>query len=87
MQMTYIEENILQAVHNLPIEKQQEILDFSLFLKSNIEDDNLQIKTQRSNFSNALHSFLNDVKENPIEIDTQLFENNRAQASGRDFIL
>lgn len=87
MQMTYIEENILQAVHNLPVEKQQEILDFSLFLKSHIEGDGLKIKMQKSNFSNALHSFLNEAKKNPIEIDTQLFDNDRAQTSGRDFVL
>lgn len=33
MRMTFIEKNILSAVHDLPIDKQQEILDFSFFKK------------------------------------------------------
>lgn len=86
MQMTYIEENILQTVQHLPVEKQQEILDFSLFLKNKIERVSLE-KSQKPNFSSALHSFLADVKNTPIEIDTQLFDNDRAVISGRDFIL
>jgi hypothetical protein len=34
MQLTTIEEEILHHIHDLPLEKQQTILDFSLFIKS-----------------------------------------------------
>ncbi len=85
MQMTYIEENILQTVQHLPVEKQQEILDFSLFLKNKIERVSLK-KSQKPSFSSALHDFLADVKNTPIEIDTQLFDNDRAVISGRNLI-
>ena len=56
MQMNYIEKSILSTVHSLPLEKQQEILDFSLFLKSNVQKSG---KKNRSNFTIALDDFLN----------------------------
>jgi len=84
MQISMIEENILSAVHNLPFEKQQEILDFSLFLKSKLQKTELK---NNSSFAIALHEFLNKVKENPLDIDTAIFDRDREQESGRDFQL
>lgn len=84
MQMTTTEQNILSTVHNLPIEKQQEILDFSLFLKSKLQKTELK---NLSSFAIALHEFLNEVKENPLDIDTTVFDSDRAQESERDFQL
>ena len=71
MQISIIEENILSTVHNLPIEKQQEILDFSLFLKNKLQKKELK---NHSSFSIALNKFLNEVKENPLDIDTAIFD-------------
>ncbi len=84
MQISTIEENILSTVHNLPIEKQQEILDFSLFLKSKLQKTELK---HYSSFSIALHEFLNEVKAEPLAIDTNTFNADREQESGRDFQL
>ena len=84
MQMTAIEENILSAVHNLPVEKQQEILNFSLFLNSNMQKNSLKIQTP---FTTALHDFLSEVKADPLGIDTSIFDADREQESGRDFQL
>ncbi|MCK5354384.1 MAG: hypothetical protein KAJ63_04650 [Methyloprofundus sp.] len=84
MQISTIEENILSTVHNLPIEKQQEILDFSLFLKNKLQKAELK---NHSSFSIALHEFLNEVKDNPLGIDTAIFDRDREQESGRDFQL
>jgi len=84
MQMTTIEQNILSAVHNLPVEKQQEILNFSLFLNSNMQKNSLKKQTP---FTTALHDFLNEVKAEPLDIDTSIFDADREQESGRDFQL
>ena len=84
MQISTIEENILSTVHNLPIEKQQEILDFSLFLKNKLQTAGLK---NHSSSSIALHEFLNEVKDNPLDIDTAIFDHDREQESGRDFQL
>jgi hypothetical protein len=84
MQMTFIEKNILSAVHDLPIDKQKEILDFSLFLKSN-EQRNEEIN--ESSFNIALHDFLNEVKADPLDTDTTIFDCDREKTSGRDFQL
>ena len=84
MQISTIEENILSTVHNLPIEKQQEILDFSLFLKSKLQTVELK---NHSSFSIALHEFLNELKDNPLDIDTAIFDHDMEQESGRDFQL
>jgi hypothetical protein len=34
MQLTVIEKEVLDNMHDLPLDKQQSILDFSLFIKS-----------------------------------------------------
>ncbi len=81
MQISTIEENILSTIHNLPIEKQQEILDFSLFLKSKLRKAELK---KHSSFSIVLHDFLNEVKAEPLGIDTSIFDTDREQESGRD---
>lgn len=74
MKMTSIEQNILSTLHDLPFEKQQVILNFSLFLKSNIQKSELK---NHSNFSIALHEFLNQSKAEPLEIDAAMFDSDR----------
>lgn len=82
--MTTIEENILSTIHNLPVKKQQYIFYFSLFLKNNMQKSALK---RYSPFSIALHNFLNEVKAEPLGIDTSIFDADREQENGRDFQL
>lgn len=49
MQTNTIEQEILLTVHDLPLDKQQSILDFSLFIKSlmiNVKSENKALKHQ-----------------------------------------
>lgn len=84
MQINSIEQDILCVVHELPIEKQKEILDFSLFLKNTLTK---QIPKESSDFRTALRQFLKKVEQDPIDIDTSLFDADRETESDRDFQL
>jgi hypothetical protein len=105
MRINSIEQDILYAVHDLPVEKQREILDFSLFLKNTLKkqanDDvtladnipnreitiNQPISKEPSSFQTALRQFLKKVEQDPIDIDTRIFDVDRETESGRDFQL
>jgi hypothetical protein len=101
MQINSVEQDILYTVHELPIEKQREILDFSLFLKKQVHNDvkldsnistveitiNQQINSEPSSFRTALRQFLKKVEQDPIDIDTSIFDADREAESGRYFQL
>jgi hypothetical protein len=105
MRINSVEQDILYAVHDLPIEKQREILDFSLFLKNTLKkqvnDDinldnsvsiveiniNQPINKEPSAFQTALRQFLKKVEQDPVDIDTSIFDADRETESGRDFQL
>ncbi len=84
MQINSIEQDILCIVHELPIEKQKEILSFSLFLKSTLTK---QTHKEPSAFRTALRQFLKKVEQDPIDIDTSIFDADRETESGRYFQL
>ncbi len=80
MQMNMIEQAILAAVHELPKQKQQEVLDFSLFIKNNITN---QIdESASSSFRSVFRRFLKEVEQEPIDIDTAIFDGERETESG-----
>jgi hypothetical protein len=103
MQINSVEQDILYTVHELPIEKQREILDFSLFLKNTLKkqvhndvklDSNIsmveitinqQINNEPSAFRTALRQFLKKVEQEPIDIDTSIFDSDRKNESSRYF--
>jgi hypothetical protein len=82
---------IFYILYELPIEKQREILDFSLFLKRQVHNDvkldsnisiveitiNQQINNEPSSFRTALRQFLKKVEQDPIDIDTSIFDEDR----------
>jgi len=82
MQITSIEHDILTTVHRLPIDKQKEILDFSLFLQNRTD---IAEKSQPSQFSSSLQAFLEEAKATPLHIEMDIFERDKAISSGRDF--
>jgi len=104
MQINAIEQTILSTVHQLPIAKQQEILDFSLFLKSNLDTlaDDIKLTENTpfvevnitennhntpASFQSAFRKFLKEVEQEPIDINTSIFDADRETESGRDFQL
>jgi|GEM_PF-2362082 len=89
MQLNMIEQEILSTVHGLPMEKQREALNFTLFLKKNIRSDkqNEENRQNMTPFVFALEDFLKEVESDPLEIDTSVFDRDRPQESGRDIEL
>lgn len=88
MQMNTIEQTILSTVHQLPVEKQQEILNFSLFLKSSLKTNFHEVEQKnRSSFQLSFRKFLQEVEQKPMDIDTHIFDKDRETESGRDFQL
>lgn len=104
MQINAIEQTILSTVHQLPVEKQQEILNFSLFLKNSLKTNFdgldlsdatsfIEITTNETNHKNqssfqvSFKKFLKEVEQNPMDIDTHIFDKDREIESGRNFLL
>ncbi|OQX25012.1 MAG: hypothetical protein BWK80_17915 [Desulfobacteraceae bacterium IS3] len=88
MQLNTIEQEILSVLNSLPAEKQQEILNFSLFLKGRMQSDKQEESVKNPTaFVSALKKFLKEVESDPFEIDTSVFDRNRAQESEREIEL
>jgi len=85
MQMNMIEQEILSILNSLPAETQQEILNFSLFLKRKMQSDgqNESLKANPEAFVSALKKFLEEVESDPFDIDTSVFDRDRARELGR----
>ncbi|OQX25908.1 MAG: hypothetical protein BWK80_13230 [Desulfobacteraceae bacterium IS3] len=86
MQLNIIEQEILSTVQSLPMEKQQEILNFSLFLKDSMQKNQVD-KQNPTAFASALIEFLKEVESEPLDIDISAFDRNRPRESGREIDL
>jgi len=89
MQMNTIEQKILSAIHSLPMKRQEEVLNFSLFLKGDMQFNKQNEMTDQNStaFVSALKKFLKEVESDPLDIDISVFDRNRPQESGRETAL
>ncbi len=89
MQINTIEQKILSTVHSLPMERQEEVLNFSLFLKGRMQfnKQNEMINQNQTAFVSALKEFLKEVESDPLDMDISVFDRNRPQESGRETAL
>jgi len=76
MQLSTIEQQVIANMHGLPLEQQQSILAFSLFLINNASNYPAKPSEQQNNasFAQFLNQFLKEVEEEPLDIDTSLFD-------------
>jgi len=77
---TKIENQLIQEIHTLPLE----ILQTMLHLVNSVKKIS---PTTDSSINVALNDFLKRYEENPIDIDTEIFEGYRKIATDRDFKL
>ncbi len=91
MQLTAIEQTIVKHIHGLSFKEQQSLLDFILFLKGNIQHkENLQnkpLEEKPSPFLVAFNKFLKENQEDPLDIDTSIFDRDRAFVKDREIDL
>ena len=64
MQLSEIEQEVIETLHDLPLTEQKSVLDFSLFLKQKI-----QSSKPEHGFKKALTEFLERSALNPVDID------------------
>lgn len=90
MKLSEIDKQVIANLHSLPLDKQQSILEFSTFLKVQIRQNRYEkdvVESKPSNFLLALHEFLKEDELDPIDIDTTIFDRDRAQAKDREIDL
>jgi len=85
MQLSTIEQQVINNMHGLPLDQQRAILDLSLFLINRTPNYPAEQPKQQDDvsFSQFLKRFLKEVEEEPLDIDTRLFDQDRPQESGR----
>lgn len=88
MKLSAIEKQVIANIHSLPLDKQQSVLEFSLFLINKVQKDKQDdIEKNNSSFGVFLKEFLKEVELEPLDIDTSIFDRNRPQDSGREIEL
>lgn len=94
MQLTATEQAVVKNMHDLPLNKQQSILDFSLFLKNEAlfkensqHENHKNLEEKSSAFLIAFKKFLKENAEDPLDIDTSIFDRDRALVKEREINL
>jgi len=88
MKLSTIEKQVVANIHGLPLDKQQSVLEFSLFLINKAQKDQENaIEKNSSSFAVFLKEFLKEVELEPLDIDTSIFDSDRPQDSGREIEL
>ena len=76
MQLSEIDKQVVANMHGLSLNEQQIILDISLSFKN-------KIKQNPSSFATRLKEFLKEVEDDPIDIDTSIFDDYRKTVTDR----
>ncbi len=82
MKLSAIEKQVVANMHNLPLEKQQVILELSAFL---IQKKKTEKKAQ--NFAEFLEQFRQEIETEQLDIDTSIFERDRHSYTDREIEL
>lgn len=88
MNRAEIESQLMNEIHYLPDEIMEAMLTLALSIKKGFKQP-LISETQSTETSAglALRNFLKKYQSEPIDIDTRIFEQNRATETDRDFRL
>lgn len=81
MQLSELDRKIIGNLHSLPLKDQQAILEYTQILKNRIKKDT-HVQTS---FGIKLKEFLKEVKLDPIDIETSIFDDYRKSVTDRDF--
>lgn len=84
MQLSEIDRKLIANVHSLPLKEQQALLEYSLLLKNKIKKNKL-VKKNKSSFGVKLKEFLKKYENDPIDIDTSIFDSYRKSVTERGF--
>jgi hypothetical protein len=88
MKLSAIEKQVVANIHGLPLDKQQSVLEYSLFLINKVQKDKQEDTENNSvSFGVFLKQFLKEVELEPLDIDTSIFDRDRPQDSGREIEL
>ncbi len=90
MNLSTIEKQVVANLHSLPMNKQQSVLEFSLFLLNNTinkHSQNNETESTDASFDVFLKAFLTETQLEPLDIDTSIFDRDRPQESGREIEL
>jgi hypothetical protein len=82
MQLSKIEQEVIETLHDLPLTEQKSVLEFSLFLKQRIQNSKPE-----HGFTKALREFLERSALDPVDIDTAIFDSYRKDVRERDIDL
>jgi len=86
MQLTTIEQDILSNVRILPLNEQQLLLT-SLKEKVQKKSAENNLEKKESAFLIAFKKFLKESQEDPLDIDTSIFDRDRASVKEREIEL
>ncbi|MEI7840962.1 MAG: hypothetical protein WCJ11_10710 [Methylococcaceae bacterium] len=86
MQKSKIENQVMNVMHGLPLEEQQSILEFSLNIKNKIKMKKM-VQPKKTSFGASLKEFLKEVEDDPIDIDTSIFDDYRKTVTEREIDL
>lgn len=88
MKLSAIEKQVVANIHGLPLDKQQSVLEYSLFLINKVQKDKQEnTENNSASFAVFLKEFLKEVELEPLDIDTSIFDRDRPQDSGREIEL
>lgn len=82
MQLSELDKKIINVIHGLPLEEQQSILNFGLGLKNKMKMKKM-VQPKKASFSASLKEFLKEVEDDPIDIDTSIFDDYRKTVTER----
>jgi hypothetical protein len=82
MKLSEIDRKIIANVHSLPLPEQQALLEYSNLLKNKVTQTNSENKTD---FGVKLKEFLAKYEDDPIDIDTTIFDSYRKSVTDRGF--
>lgn len=86
MQKSKIENQVMNVMHGLPLEEQQSILEFSLNIKNKFKMKKM-VQPPKKSFGESLKEFLKEVEDDPIDIDTSIFDDYRKTVTEREIDL
>jgi hypothetical protein len=69
MELSPIEQQVIANMHRLPQDKQQSLLEFSLFLIDTAQNSAKKKAAVNDTFATFLATFLNEVANEPLDID------------------
>jgi hypothetical protein len=83
MQLSELDKKIINVMHGLPLEEQQFILEFGLNIKNKFKMKKMR-QFKKTSFGTSLKEFLKKYENDPIDIDTSIFDDYRKTVTERE---